>query len=323
VERPAGEPGRSAPDPGRSAPDPGASGPALSAILVARSGWPAVTSTVRCLAEQSVADRIEVVLVAVGGAPVAGDPPPAAAALAGHRVVEAPAARSVAEAYAAGVRAARAPVVVFGEDHAFPLPGWAEALLERHGQGYAVVGPVVRNGNPRTLTSWADFALGYGPYAEGHPGGDTETAPGHNSSYKRAVVEGADLDAEWVLHHELRARGERVCLEPRAVIRHTNFGRPRAFLAAAFHAGRNGAAARASAWRPARRAAYVAGSPLIPLVRLARTVRALPPGFPRRALPMLALGLAVDGAGQAAGFAGSRPARAALLDLELERVRFA
>jgi hypothetical protein len=64
------------------------------------------------------------------------------------------------------------------------------------------------------------------------------------------------------------------------------------------------------------------------VLRLRRVLRALPAEqrrrMPRRALPVLAAGLAIDAAGQAAGFAGasSDAAQAALLDLEVERVRF-
>ncbi|HEX8204685.1 MAG TPA: hypothetical protein VF587_01360, partial [Solirubrobacteraceae bacterium] len=243
-------------------------------------------------------------------------------------------AASVAAANAAGARAAAAPVVAFGEDHAFPVPGWAEALIARHEEDWACVGAVVRNANPGTLVSWADYALGYGAYAEGHPGGEVATAPGHNSSYKRdvllrhdAALEGA-LDAEWVFHLKLREEGERICLEPRAIVRHVNFGMLRPFLGVTFRHALVGASVRAARWSVAKRVAYAAGSPLIPAVRLARVLRGLPEEqrrrFPRAAWPVLLAGLAVDGLGQAAGFLGLAPgdARSALAPFEFERLRF-
>ena len=61
-----------------------------------------------------------------------GDAPPELSRLAAVEVVSLPGGRTVAEGNAAGVRRARAPVVVFAEDHSFPLPGWAAALVERH-----------------------------------------------------------------------------------------------------------------------------------------------------------------------------------------------
>src|SRR6185295_6477622 len=65
----------------------------------------------------------------------------------GDVAAAAPAAR------AAGVRAARAPIVAFVEDHSFPQPGWAEALIAAHQQDWAVVGPAVGNANPETALS--------------------------------------------------------------------------------------------------------------------------------------------------------------------------
>jgi hypothetical protein len=313
--------------------DAASGGPSLSVVIASRSGWATVAGTIRALAAQTVADRIEVVLVALGGEPP--DAPPAEVErLAGHRVVPVAAAVSVAQANAAGARAARADVVALGEDHAFPLPGWAEALLDRHAEPWAVVGPVVRNANPGTLVSWADFALGYMAYAEGQPGGDAETAPGHNSSYKRAVLERHDadleeaLEAEWVFHLRLREEGERIYIEPRAVIRHVNFGALRPFLAVTLKHARVAAATRAAEWSWPRRVVYTLASPLIPPLRLARILRGMPREqrgrFPARALPILLAGLIADGGGQAAGFLLGVPqrGRADLAQMELERVRF-
>ena len=42
------------------------------------------------------------------------------------------------------------------------------------------MGPIVRNANPRTAVSWADYLLGYGPFADGTPGGEVDALPGHN-----------------------------------------------------------------------------------------------------------------------------------------------
>src|SRR5205823_2114181 len=124
---------------------------------------------------------------------------------------------------------ASAPVVVFCEDHAFPEPGWAVALIDAHRGPYAAVGPVIVNANPRSLISDADCLIGYGPWLHPSPGGEMSHLPGHNSSYKRAsLLEYGDrlpsmLEAETVLHWDLRARGLRLYLEPRARLAHTNF----------------------------------------------------------------------------------------------------
>ncbi len=308
--------------------------PALSVILTTRGGWEPVARTLRYLGEQTISERIELVLVLLDGAPPQGEPPEADGRLAGHRFVPAPEARSVAEANSAGVRHARAPIVALGEDHAFPEPGWAEALVARHEEPWAVVGPVVRNANPDTIVSWADYVLSYAPFAVGQPGGDVATAPGHNSSYKRAILErqGEDLSgalaAEWVFHMRLREEGERVYLEPRAVIAHVNFSRLRPFVVHAFRGGRSHAATRALSWSAARRLVYSLGCAVLPALRLYRVSRTLPRELrrlvPALAIPVALAGLVVDAAGQAVGFARSDPAHihGDLLALELERVRY-
>jgi hypothetical protein len=255
-------------------------------------------------------------------------------ALGSHQRVPAPEAGSVAQANSAGVRRARAPIVALAEDHAFPEPGWAEALLARHEGPWAVVGPQVRNANPDTLVSWADYVLSYGPFATGSAGGEAAAAAGHNSSYKRALLEreGDGLEdalaAEWVFHMRLRSEGEGVYVEPRAVIAHVNFSKLRPFLFHSFKGGRSHAASRALHWSLGRRLVYAVGCAILPALRLARLSRALPPSqrrvVPAMALPLMLAGLVTDAAGQAAGFARGRPehVHGDLLELELERVRY-
>ena len=104
------------------------------------------------------------------------------------KVVPIDSAASVARANAAGIRAATSSVVALTEDHSFPDPEWAENLIKAHEQPWAAVGPAVRNANPATAVSWADFFIGYGPWAEPISAGTVDFLPGHNSSYKRAVL---------------------------------------------------------------------------------------------------------------------------------------
>jgi hypothetical protein len=205
-------------------------------------------------------------------------------------------------------------VVVFAEDHSYPQPDWAEALIAAHREPWAAVGPVVANANPRSAVSWADFLPGYGPWLDPTPGGVVDYLPGHNSSYKRDLLLelGSDLDpmlnAESVLHWELQARGHRLYLEPAAKTRHFNFSRLSIYLRATFLHARTFAAerARAGRWGPLRRLAYATAWPLIPLVRLRRVfrdVRRAPShGVLPRVLPPVLLGLTVSALGEATGY---------------------
>ena len=86
------------------------------------------------------------------------------------------------------MREASAPIVVFTEDHCFPEPEWAAALLARHAEPWAAVGPVLRNANPETTVSWADLLIAYGPWLAPGVAGPKDHLPGHNSSYKTSVL---------------------------------------------------------------------------------------------------------------------------------------
>jgi hypothetical protein len=307
--------------------------PLMSVVVVTPDTYATVRKTIRHLRAQNVSHRLELVLVA----PQAGRLGLAESELRefhGYKVVEVGHMKSTARARAAGVREARAPVVALAEDHAFPAPGWAEALVERHKEGWAAVGPVMANANPRSATSWANLLIEYAPWLEGAPGGEREHLPGHNGSYKRDILLAygerleAMLDAESVLHWDLRARGHRLYLEPKARTFHQNFSVRASSLPLRFNGGRLFAAARARDWPPRRRALYAAAAPLIPLVRLLRIAREMcAPGRPRhllpRVLPALAAGLVFDGAGEMAGYAlGPGRAMAKLSDMEFHRRRY-
>jgi hypothetical protein len=287
--------------------------PELSVILITPDSFATIRQTVRSLARQSIRDRIELVILSPSDARIEVDAQ-LAALFGSVRVIAIPSVTPTGPARVAAVRAARAPVVAFAEDHCFPAAGWAEALVRAHREAYAAVGPAIRNANPATLVSWADLFIGYGPWLAPAVAREMDFLPGHNSSYKRAVLlEYGDaledlMEAETVLQWDLRRKGHRLRLEPAAEAAHTNFGRWSSWLPATFFGGRAFAATRASEWSVARRLAFTAASPLIPFVRLARVV-----GNARRAkhrwpfllrvLPTVAVGLAVDAAGQTLGYA--------------------
>jgi hypothetical protein len=308
-------------------------GPELSVILVTPDSYETLRRTVAWLRAQTARDAIELLIVAPSRAGLGLDEAELEA-FHGFQVVEVGRVRSVAAGNAAGVRAARAPVVVFGEDHSYPQPEWAEALIAAHREPWAAVGPVVANANPRSAVSWADFLPGYGPWLDPTPGGEVTYLPGHNSSYKRDLLLelGDDLDpmlnAESVLHWELRARGHGLYLEPRAKTRHFNFSRLPIYLQATFLHARTFAAerARGGRWGTLRRVAYAGAWPLIPLVRLRRVFRDLGRArehgvFPR-VLPPVVLGLVVSALGEATGYLlgpGDAPERVSAFEFHRDR----
>ncbi len=304
--------------------------PALSVILATPSDFASVATTVRHLGRQSIVARLELIVVAIDQPGFSLDRH-ACRHFQASRVVHV-ARATHGHASAEGVRAARAPVVVFAEDHCFPEPGWAEALLLAYtGPDVAAAGPVFRNANPGTLVSWCDFAIGYGPWIDPGPADDPPFLAGHNSSYRRSVLLELDrledlLEAETVLHVELRKRGHRLALARGARTAHTNFGRLGVWFPVQYHCGRVFAAERARDWSGAKRAFYGAASPLIPCVRLIRALAHLRRAAQARPslarlVPLLALGLAADGLGQLVGYiAGEGRSPDYLMGFEFRRV---
>lgn len=287
----------------------------LSAVAVGDTAE-SLRPLLRALDRQTAKDRLELVVVA----PAAAHPGierAAPAGLAGLRLVPQPAIEALPPARVAGIRAASAPVVVFTETHAFPEPGWAEALIARHREDWVAVGPAFLNGNPGRALSWASILVDYGRFYAHPDRSEAEASddlPGHNSSYKRKALLafGDDLVAllmlESALHAELRRQGGRLALEPAARTRHVNVTRLRSWVRERWHSGRLYAAARAMGWSRARRVAYAGAWPAIAAVRLPRALRdAERVGGRRLAARLLApfaLGLVVQSAAEAAGYLG-------------------
>jgi glycosyltransferase involved in cell wall biosynthesis len=288
--------------------------PLISVILITPDSYQNLATTIRVLRAQTIRERIEIVIVAAD-ADSLGLKREELQMFAGVQVVLLGKIRCIGASYAAGVRRATAPIVVFGEDHSFPRPDWAEKLIEAHQQPWAAVGPQVYNANPGTKVARADYLIAYGQWGPPVAAGEVEHLPGHNSSYKRAVLlqYGDDLDdmleAESVLHWDLRRRGHHLYLETGARTSHMNFSRFSSWTITQFQAGLVFAAFRAhnERWPLSRRLFFAMAAPLIPFVRLRRIMRSTGNlKGKRNLLPILAFGLGLDGVGQMLGYALGR-----------------
>jgi hypothetical protein len=213
-----------------------------------------------------------------------------------------------------GVKYARAQVIAFTEDHAFPAPNWAERLLAAHSKPYTAVGPAMRNADPSTLVSWADFYMGYGKWAEPIQSGEIDFLMEHNSSYKRSsLLEYGDrleqmLESETVMQYEMARKGQRFWLEATTYTAHMCYGKWGPWLDCMQWHGRIFAARRANGWGLAHRALYFFGAPFIPFVRLNRIRRPVARSnfsIPRRLqlLSAIFVGLVAEAFGQALGYA--------------------
>ena len=286
--------------------------PALAAIVVIPDTYDTVRRTISHLQAQSAADQIEIIFVAPSHQQLGLDESELTCFHSWH-VVEVGTVTCIAHAFAAGIRHASAPIVALTEDHSFPDANWAEVMIAAHRQPWAAVGPSMRNGNPSTMLSWADFYQSYGEWAHPISSGPIRHLPGHNSSYKRDILleYGNRLEnlmqAESILHRHLRAQGRELWLESRTCTSHLNFTSWSSWIPLRYHTGREFAATWAQTWSLPRRLFFTAAAPLIPWVRLWRIQKCVrrgqSGGFLIRLFPTLFVGLLVDGLGQMVGYA--------------------
>jgi Glycosyl transferase family 2 len=304
-------------------------GPTMSVIILTPDSYDTIRKTMNCLRAQTVRDQLEIIVVAPSTSGLNGEPE--LKDFNRVRLVEVGPMNSTAVARAAGVREATAPVIALAEDHSYPEPQWAEALIAAHRGPWAAVGPAVGNANPQSALSWANLAIEYGPWLDPAPRGPMDHLPGHNSSYKRDLLLAygsqleAMLHAESVLHWNLRGQGHQLYLESSARTFHLNFSLALPTIPLRFFGGRLFAASRAQGWSGLRRFLYAAASPLIPLVRLRRILRDLHRAgrLQPRILPLLILALAIDAAGEMIGYLlGSGQAMCKLTDMEFHRHRY-
>lgn len=307
--------------------------PALSVILVT-DAFSTVEPVVRRLRAQSVAEKVELVIVTPSPDAVR-EQAGSSDGLAALRVIGIDGLVPLSPARAAGVRAGAAPVVFVGETHSYPEEGWAEALIEEHANDWAAVVPGFGNANPSGALSWAGFLADYGSWLNSLPPRELSMIPTYNTAYKRAALLelGTRLDLLLTtsdeLPVELRARGGRFVFQPSARIDHVNVARPWPWLVERYLGGLLTANSRMQRWSRGRRLIYAAGSPLIPLVILSRvatgvsTARAAY-GFSFGVYPALLLSAVLSAAGEFVAYLGGSVARGErrMTEYEIHRRRY-
>lgn len=288
--------------------------PALSVILLAPVDFRHIQKTVRHLRAQTRASEIELVI----GIPTQNTlvcDPCEWEGLHSVQIIPVGEITMASPAKMQTLKHASAAIIAFAEDHVFPSPNWADALIQTHQGPYAAVGVEMRNANPSAL-SRADMHLSFGNYIAPAVRGLVDALPGHNTSYKRQVLDvygtraAAMLDAETVMHAEMRQHNQQLFLEAHAFISHLNIARWLPFVKHKFYGGRVFGASRREKfdWSAMQRALYILGAPLIPFVRLKRMLpnlrrtRALETFDPQFILA-LAFGLAIHATGEAVGYA--------------------
>ena len=245
----------------------------MSVLVVSPGDYSSVRMTVSYLADQTIRGSLELVIVAPSRDEL-NLTDSDVAVFHSVQIVEVGAIVFRGKASAAVVRVARGPIVAMVENHAFPLRGWAEALVKAHRGPWVGICPQVEIFNPGTVYSRAERLIDYGNWVGHDTSVEIERLPWHNASYKRRALMQYDSELESLLEPEeelqrrLRSRGHRFYVEARAKVLHVSDSVARSAYKASFRRGRGFAAARSRDWSLGRKVAYVVCSPVFPFRRL-------------------------------------------------------
>jgi hypothetical protein len=287
----------------------------MSVIITTIGGYESVRTVIEHLKMQTVADRLEVIIIS----------PPMRLTAAEEAelkhfnnsiIMEIDLDNGLYDAWVDAVNESRAPIVAFGENHAFPEPQWAEALIEAHKGPWAAVGSVIRNANPGSINSWAQLYMTYGRWTGPITSGEAEDLPGHNSSYKRSILleYGSGLKHMLVrtniMNMDLRARGYRLYMEERAAVVHINVSKTSSILPDLFYNGQlyTAALVHYKRWSVLKKIFHALLEPLIILRHFQGTMQSLDRDGQKKnlvpaAVPIIIAGLTAHLLGKLKGYA--------------------
>lgn len=243
--------------------------PKLSVVIVGRDGIASLRPILLCLAGQTIAKDIELIAVLPQDRCRPETLSPWETSFRGTRAVSVATIGNRGRAAASGVWVTTAPIIAFTENHCFPDPDWAEALVRAHDGSHAGVAPVVLNANPESLLGWAIYSSGYAEFSDRAEPQEIPEMPLHNTSYCRNPLAALGNELEELLSHEsrlqqrLRDNGHKFFLTPAAKTRHINEATWKLVLGLNYCNGRRYGGHRALGWGWSRRIAYAALFPFL------------------------------------------------------------
>lgn len=310
--------------------------PRLTFILITDDDFEVCRQSAECLTQQTILSETELVIVCPDLERLNPDSD-ILAAFGCHRLVELKGSITTGRMIAAAIKEATAPLVMYVEEHNFPPPETASTTIaEFEDSDTVALGFGMLPANPG-LVAWThlycQFAHAVAPVADA----PADKLGGHHAAYRRDALlqycdELDDLMAnEAVLHEKLRRCGLPMRYTSKIAIPHVQVSRFGTLVRQELINQMIYADARANvlAWSPARRAIYVFGSPLIPVLRTARSVRRIfETGRARlllpQVLPFLLVATASGAVGEALGYMFRPPEkfRRDRLEIELNRYSF-
>jgi glycosyltransferase involved in cell wall biosynthesis len=249
------------------------SNPRISVVVASKVGAPFIDQCLNSLAKEAAELEAEVIVVAAGQSSYAAH---LAAAFPWTKVVHAADLSKVPALRRRGVDEAKAEIVAIIEEHCSAAPDWLNRALAAHSTGIygAVGGPIVDYDYSR-LRDWVVYFLEYNGALPPYPRGETFELNDANIAYRReSLISHRNLlnDGYWpmTMHPTLISKGIKLLSVPDMIVHHRgpfNFGY---YLHQRYLFSRAFAGVRAEGQSAVRRAAYLAGAPVVPIVLLAR-----------------------------------------------------
>lgn len=205
----------------------------------------------------------------------------------GFRFVRAPRGTSVFRLRALGIDQASGRLVALTEDHCTAAPGWLDALRASHGEGRAVVGGPVDNGQRARTYDWALYLCEYAAQMPPLRDGPARALSGVNVSYERDLL--AACRGVWragfyenEVHDALQAWGHRLHRSGSACVA-SHLSLPlREAAAHLFRGGRRFGQYRRGRSSPAVRALLPVAALALPALLTARALRSVAVRRPRQ-----------------------------------------
>lgn len=307
--------------------------PKISMIVATDDTYATVKRTVGYALQQTALKDIELIVACSDAAQLDADMDELEQ-FGAYQIVERPRAFASGQLIAAAVNAARAPAVMYLEEHNFAPPLTAEiAIRELVENDRPAIGFAMIPANPGVV-AWAHMYGQFGTAVAPVQSGPVRRLGGHHAAYRKELLTGYGddlsdmLNNEAVMHEDLRKRGVPMFLTSDVVIPHTQIS---SFLVLArqdYLAQRVYAGARMDVmdWSIWRRLVYVAGCPLVPfkrgltavyhILRTGRAARLLLP-----TVPVMFVAHCAGAIGEAIGYVlgASEQVNASRMEIELDR----
>ncbi len=184
--------------------------------------------------------------------------------------------------WGAGIERSTSEIIAITDSTCIIDANWVSAILDAHQSSHPVIGGAVEIGDCKRWVDWAAYFCEYGQFMRPLKEGAATELPGNNLSFKRQTLErGREFvqDEFWKTYWCRRLQEERVQLiaVPSIVVYYSKSFGLMPFLIRRFHHGRCFAGMRVSQASLLTRVFYIAGSPLLPFLFLARTIAGVVP----------------------------------------------